>query len=684
MKLRLTTLLVCLFSSELFAQPINVIEKAVIEQPSQMMNDWLTKQTDESFANWQKTYATLKTDETIAAYQKRLRDKFVESIGGFPERTPLNAVVTGTIQREGYRVEKVLFESQPKHYVTGICFVPESDKFKGPYPGILVVCGHSDTGKGLEVYQAGAALAALNGMVAFLVDPVCQGERYEHVHDDGNIYVKSTTDGHTLLGSGAILLGQNTARNEIWDGMRAIDYLQQRPDVDGSKIGVMGNSGGGTQTSYIMALDDRVGAGAPSCYITSFERLLAERGPQDAEQNIFGQLAWGMDHVDYALMRAPVPVLFCTATHDAFPIDGSWTTYRAAKRLYTRQGYSERVDLVEADANHGWSPFLRQGSVQWMSRWLAGRDVPVREPKIKALSPKEYLVTEQGQVVLIPGAKSAFDLNKEEFERLAPARKALWSEPKQAIAKVREIAGIQPLASLPKPEAKKLGESKDGDITIERWVLTPEDGIVLPGLLYRPAKVSKGPLLYCHPEGKQASFKTEQGEHSALEYAKQGHLVFAVDLRGTGETFPEKAVWYNKRFGPDGKHLAVAYLLGKNYIGTWAEDVLKSARWLLENESLPLDQHKLTIVTGGRIGAAGLHAAAVESQLIDKITLIQSLGAMELIVSSPLSDDQFVNCIHGALRAYDLPDLARYLGNRIQVIEPTDSLNQPIKTANVR
>ena len=99
-------------------------------------------------------------------------------------------------------------------------------------------------------------------------------------------------------------------------------------------------------TSYLMALDDRIVAAAPSCFLTTTRRKNDNPGPGDAEQNIFGQISYGMDHPDYVLMRAPKPTLICAATRDFVPIEGTWETFRQAKRIYARLGFSERIGLV--------------------------------------------------------------------------------------------------------------------------------------------------------------------------------------------------------------------------------------------------------------------------------------------------------------------------------------------------
>src|SRR5262249_38166206 len=150
-------------------------------------------------------------------------------------------------------------------------------------------------------------------------------------------------------------------------------------EVDATKLGCTGNSGGGTLTAYLMALDDRILAAAPSCYVTSLERLFATLGPQDAEQNITGQVALGIEHADYVAMRAPRPTMLLLATQDFFDLKGSWDTFREAKQLYGIMGYSERADLAEYNTKHGYGKGQRESAVRFMRRWLVGKDEVIFE-----------------------------------------------------------------------------------------------------------------------------------------------------------------------------------------------------------------------------------------------------------------------------------------------------------------
>ena len=147
------------------AEDLSVLpEKIDNVLPSNMMSHYLRRLAGQKFEDWKTEYEQRKTPEQIAEYQKRLREKFIEAIGGLPERTGLNPQVTGIVSRDGYRVEKIIFESQPKHYVSALLFLPETDKFDPPYPGVLVPCGHSANGKAHDAYQTMGALLALNRM----------------------------------------------------------------------------------------------------------------------------------------------------------------------------------------------------------------------------------------------------------------------------------------------------------------------------------------------------------------------------------------------------------------------------------------------------------------------------------------------------------------------------------------
>ena len=171
---------------------------------------------DEAQARWEANYETVKTPEDLATYQKVRKDYFWRQLGALWDKTPLNPKITGRLTKPDYRVEKVVFESLPHFYVTGTVFLPLEEKFAPPYPAVLIVCGHSNEGKAADYYQGIGILAAMNGLASMVMDPIDQGERFQHLGPDGKPFAASVS-AHNLVGAGSILLGRNAATFEIWD-----------------------------------------------------------------------------------------------------------------------------------------------------------------------------------------------------------------------------------------------------------------------------------------------------------------------------------------------------------------------------------------------------------------------------------------------------------------------------------
>ena len=643
--------------------------------PAQMMHAYLMRQAYEAFERREAEYEKIETPEDVAAYQERMQRFFVEKLGGFPERTPLNAKTVGREDRDGYRIEKVIFESRPRHYVTAILYLPDA---RPPYPGVLVPCGHSSNGKARDLYQRAPILLAKNGMAALCYDPIDQGERHQLLDDEGKPLFMASTLGHILSGVGATLVGRNTATYRVWDGMRAIDYLASRDEVDGQKIGCTGISGGGTLTSYLMALDGRISAAAPGCYLTSFRRLLETKGPQDAEQNIHGQIAQGMDHADYVMMRAPRTTLMMVATNDYFDITGAWNSFREAKRLYTRIGFSERVDLFETPGGHGFPAPMRVAATRWMRRWLLGIDDAITEVESPVAADEELWCTPHGEVMRIDGARSVYDLNAEEETRLAEARRAFWKEAgkEKALEEVRRITGIRRLAELPEMKWEKTGSLDRDGYRIDKLVLRPEAGIWLPALAFVPDVPGGNARLYLHADGKQ----TDALPGGPIErLAKSGEVVLAVDLRGIGRTQSQGKHSYDKYLSPEWKEVSIAYLLGKSYLAMRAEDILQSARFLAGYETSG-SERAVHLTSVGRVGPPALHALALEPGLFKSATLTNCLTGWSDVVRTPLARNQFVNVVHGALRKYDLPDLIATLPEeKLSMVDRLDAMEEPAR-----
>ncbi|MCX6637095.1 MAG: acetylxylan esterase, partial [Acidobacteria bacterium] len=295
-----------------------------------------------------RTVASIRTPAEVTRRQEHIRERMLAALGGFPERTPLNARTSGVLERDGYRVEKLIFESLPNFPVTANVFVPKAGT--PPYPAVLGVAGHSNNGKASELYQRVWISLARRGILVIAWDPPGQGERSEYLDPaTGKSHVAVGTPQHIMAGIQCLLTGTNFARYEIWDGIRAFDYLLTRPDVDPARIGVAGNSGGGTQSAYLAVFEPRLAAAAPSCYITSWAKLWTEPGPQDAEQVFAGFLKDGLDFGDFLIAFAPKPLQMATAIHDFFPIDGARATFAEARRIYELADAPGRVGYFEYD-----------------------------------------------------------------------------------------------------------------------------------------------------------------------------------------------------------------------------------------------------------------------------------------------------------------------------------------------
>jgi dienelactone hydrolase len=651
------------------------------------LEDWLKNRFYALTAKRDAAFEKLNGRTALRRWQEERRAFFIRRIGAFPERASLNARVTGQLRGEGYRIEKVMIESRPRHTITGNLYLPAS---KGPHPAILIPCGHSHNGKASGQYQRAAILFARNGMAALCYDPVGQGERYQAIdRTGGNTHFQDMpyklavphpavrhlcTTEHTLMGTGSILLGENVAQYRIWDGMRAIDYLQSRADIQANKIGCTGNSGGGTLTSYLMALDDRIKAASPGSYLTTFQKLIEVKGPQDAEQNIFGQIAFGMGASDYLIMRAPVPILICASTRDStFHIDGARKVFEQANRFYSHLGFPERVALNEADVPHGYYIQHREAVARWMHRWLVGHDkviweIPrsewpeeVTDTFLRSVSeavwtPEQLQCSPQGQVMLMDGERSVFEINADKAKAWSMARQKNWRE-SSALEKrriIRKAIGMKE----PAPVRFETGDFKPAiGHTVKSILMQRTNGITLAAKLYLPKGLITGTVLLLHGEGRS-------DEELPLALVKQGRRVLSAELSGIGLTDvpANKRTWGYGRFGLDNQEILTAYLIGDSFVRMRVDDALSWAGYFGDT--------KIDLIGVGEAAIPALHAAALAPERFRQIKLQKMIRSWTEVARAPEHYNQLVNAVHGALRHYDLPDLVKL--TRAEVSDPVD------------
>jgi cephalosporin-C deacetylase-like acetyl esterase len=660
----------CIVALLLLAVPARGADDLVVlagkAAPREMLRGYLLAEAKKHFDARRALVAALKTPSQIRKRQEELRAAFRAALGDFPERTPLKARVVGKLRRDGYTVEKVIYESRPEHHVTASFYLPDGT---GPFPGVLMPIGHSITGKAAEYVQRGAILLAKHGFTVLAYDPIGQGERRQLL-EAGKAVLSSSTSEHTMVGVGALLVGRNTASYRVWDGLRSLDYLASRPEVDARRLGCTGCSGGGTLTSYLMALDDRILAAAPSCYITSLERLFETIGPQDAEQNITGQVAFGMEHADYLGMRAPRPTLICAASRDFFDIQGTWASFREAKRLYGRVGHGERVDLFESDGGHGFPKEQREAMLRWMRRWLMGKDDAPVEEACPLLKEADLRCTRTGQVLDDLRGVSVFQLNARRAAQLAKQRPALQQKLGQTGLRqeVARLLGVR--LPVPAAAAREVGVVTRGQYRIRKMVYQTEPGVVVPALL--AAAPGAGGALVVRVDGEGKS--TE-----ALDrLVKTGRRVLALDLRGQGETAPAPAPKKPPLFGVDYREAFMALHLNRPLLGQRVVDLMAVVAHLAA-----IEKNGIELIGAGKAGAVALHAAALDAR-IASLTLERSLVSWSAVVRTPISHDQLSNAVPGALAVYDLPELASLVVPRVLRVEAAvDGVGKPVAAAEL-
>ncbi len=634
-----------------------------------MLGTYLEQKAGGVFAERRSKIARLSDSAGLAERKEYTRQQMQLALGGpFPERTPLNARVAGVLDREDYKIEKIIFESQPNFFVTANLYLPKTGE--PPYPGILFPLGHEAGAKANPIWQHLLVTFAKKGFVALAWEPVGQGERIQLFDKDfeNSKLVRSTTE-HSMQGIQCLLVGDNLARYTIFDGLRALDYLVSRKEVDPKRIGCTGNSGGGTHTAYLSAIDDRIQVAAPSCYITSWERLLATIGPQDAEQCLPPWVAAGLDHPDFIHAFAPKPYLILSAIRDFFPIYGARASFQEAKGVYAKLGAADRIGMVEADDGHGYSKPRREAAYRWFSRWLKGTEDKRGEPDITILTPEDLRCTETGQVATSFGGETVHSLNVKRFE---------------ALRRNATVEDVRRMVRYEKPEGPLnihfFGKLDGTGYRMEKLVFEPEPGIRVPSLLYVPdwPVGPKAAAVYLDGRGKAAAHA------DVVSLMKTGLVVLSIDARGIGETrytADEGGSDWPRYFG-DYDSAMTSLLLDKPLVAMRAEDISRAVDVLATRPEV--DASRMVAFGRGMGAVPVLYAAAFDSR-IRKVGLDESLVSYESVVRSRIHRNVFENVVRGALRYYDLPDLVAWLAPRsVLIVDPVDPLGELVPVDDVK
>ena len=314
--------------------------------------------------------------ETAADWEQRrdeYRRQFLYMLGlwPLPDRTPLKPVVTGKLEREGFVVEKLHFQSRPRLYVTANLYLPAQRQ--GKLPAVLYVCGHAGRGRdgNKTAYQHHGIWLATHGYACLVIDSLQLGEIAAIHH---GTYRENRWWWHSR--------GYTPAGVECWNCIRALDYLETRPEVDAGRIAVTGRSGGGAYSFWLAAADERVKVAVPVSGMSDLEDYVKPpvvNGHCDC-MFLYDTYQWPWTRI--ANLVGPRPLLFANSDSDRiFPMTGNERIIARLRRFYTLLGHPDRVDAFVTPGPHKDVPPLRLATFRWINRWLKGDDAPVTEPE---------------------------------------------------------------------------------------------------------------------------------------------------------------------------------------------------------------------------------------------------------------------------------------------------------------
>ncbi len=638
-----------------------------------MVQEWFVGQVRESGRRHIDALDKLKTKADAEQYVRDARARIRESFGPQPERTPLNARVTKTVERDRYRIENVIFESRPGFPVTANLYIPTNQT--GPMPAVVGTCGHSSNGKAEKAYQSFAQGLARLGHICLIYDPIGQGERLQYVTDDLKSQVGVGVGEHLHAGNQQFLVGEFLGMWRAWDGIRALDYLLTRPEVDKQRVGVTGNSGGGTMTTWLCGVEPRWTMAAPSCFVTTFRRNMENELPQDTEQCPPRALALNLDHADFLAAMAPHPIIILAKERDYFDVRGSEETYERLRRLYRLLDAEDNVALFVGPTGHGYSQENREAMYSWFNRatGLAANsanrefdgvltttaDVEFSaEPKITIEKDETLWCTEKGQVTTLDGTQTVFGFTRAKSKQLRSERK-----PHSSASLRRAVADVLKLRTKKKvpPNYRNwryLNARGYPSKYAMAYTVETEPGI--QAIVYRltneswnsrPPRSGKRAILYVSHLSADAELRDEPLIHDVMK-AEPNSPVFACDVRGIGESLPETCNpgSFHTAYGNDYFYAIHSLMLDRPYLGQKTFDVLRVLDWLASVG------HTEVHLIGRGWGALVATFAAVMSDQVKQVTLKNSLTSYSDIAESEHYDWPLSTLLPNVLAHFDLPD----------------------------
>jgi dienelactone hydrolase len=594
--------------------------------------------------------AALTTPAAVRRRQQWARETFWKVIGAPPERTPLNVRTVGSFEREHYRVEKLLYETQPNFHVPANLYIPKNAK--PPYPGVLFQMGHTANGKAGPTYQRCCQGLVQLGFLVLGFDPMGQGERIYYPKAAVTRSGFSPTGEHSQAGRAMLLAGQTATHMQVWDAVRSLDVLAAHPLVDPKRIGATGQSGGGTTTMFLSAADDRIAAAVVCSGITenfACADFIAPGSTDDAEQDFVGSGPLGFDRWDLLYPLAPKPLLVSVSDRDFFGtyspryISSGWEEFQKLRKVYQVLGRESQIGWGGTSLPHGLSYDTRLLVYNWFTRWLKGESARIEvEPPTKLEADSTLWVSSSGNTVRSFSGDTPFSLT------LA------------ALPKTQTPADLKTLLEAEMPPrglvARVLKRVPSEDCQIEAIEIPSAPRVWPPAWLFRPktgAPVKSG-LLLIEPGGRNNGWQ-EGGLYQAL--AAEGHIVCVPDVRGVGDLTPEMSRGAAHMAASHNREEEWAWgslILGKPLLGQRATDILAAQEALRHYEGV--GGHPFIVAARGEMTVPAQLAAALDANF-SALYLSGGLLSFRNILETEYYTHPFANFIPGVLRHTDLTEL---------------------------
>ena len=604
--------------------------------------------------------AGLTTAEAIHQRQAWVRETFWGLVGGKPETTPLNVRTTGAFDRTSYRVEKLVYESQPGLHVPANLYIPKNHT--QPYPGVLFQMGHSLNGKAAEPYQKCCQALTQLGYLVLAIEPMGQGERTYYPRPNGGVLTRldSADDEHTRPGKQMLLVGDTATRMQTWDAVRSLDVLASHPLVDPKRLASTGQSGGGTLTMFLIAVDDRLAAAAVSSGNTenfATENFNPPGSVDDAEQNFIGAGPLGFDRWDGLYRMAPKPLWISVSARDFF---GTYSpNYLASGRLefdrlknvYRVLGSTDALEWYETPVPHALSHDVRVQIYNFFERTLKNSDKRVAEPEVKPEPDSELYVGRSGNVVRDFGSKTPLEMARQKASGIQR----------------RKDVDLASLLKVDRPRANAsmnvLGRAHGEVNSIEVVEVQSSPEMWLPGYVFLPREEPKSVIIALEPRGRNGQWR-EGDLFPSL--AAAGHAVAAFDLRGIGDLWPEVGrgnPFYTRRHAEEDSYAWASLMLGRPMLGQRVSDILAIVRAVRGHA--PLRSGRLVVAALGHLTVPAAFTAAMDPT-IPLTYIARGLKSYASLLDSEDYSEPFANFVPNILSMIDLPDLHTSLGSRLK------------------